>query len=77
MEKTIKNISKEDIITTIKYKATFEELQSVFELVEEIEKEVFPCKDPIYAKMCIGLYFYKLGEMQGKREERARRKIIR
>lgn len=41
MEKTIKNISKEDIITTIKYKATFEELQSVFELVEEIEKRSF------------------------------------
>lgn len=73
MKNSINNITKEDIIAVIKYNATFGELTSIVEVAEEIEKRCFSCKDPIWDKMCMGLYFYKLGEMQGKREERSRR----
>lgn len=73
----IENVTEEDIITIIKYNATFGELTSIFEIAEKIKKRSFQSKDPMWEKMCMGLYFYKLGEIQGKRKERVRRKLRR
>lgn len=75
MEYNLENITKDDIEKVIKYNATFGELTSIKAVAEEIEKRTLSCKDPMWAKMILGLYFYKLGEMQGKRKDRARRSI--
>lgn len=74
MKYNLENITKEDIEKVIKHNATFEELESVFDFIEKIENEACISNEPTWDKMCIALYGYKLGEMQGKREERARRK---
>lgn len=74
MKYNLENITKEDIEKVIKHNATFEELESVFDFIEKIENEAYISNVPTWKKMCIALYGYKLGEMQGKRQERARRK---
>lgn len=74
MKYNLENITKEDIEKVIKHNATFEELESVFDFIEKIENEAYISNVPTWNKMCIALYGYKLGEMQGKRQERARRK---
>lgn len=68
MKYSIENITKEDIAIATKYNATYKELVSAYDLVEIIEN------DPMYNKACIALFAYKLGQMQGKREERARKR---
>lgn len=74
MKYNIENATKEDIAIVAKYNATFGELRSTVDFVERIEKEVFTSNDQMWNKMCMVLYAYKLGVMQGKREERARRR---
>lgn len=37
----IENVTEEDIITIIKYNATFGELTSIFEIAEKIKKKKF------------------------------------
>ena len=71
----IENLTEEDIITVIKYNATFSELTSIVEIVEKIEKRSFPSKDPMWAKMCIGLYFYKLGGNAREKKRKSKKKI--
>lgn len=73
MRYSIENATKEDIEIVAKYNATFRELRSTVDFVERIENQVFTSDDEIWNKMCMVLYAYKLGQMQGKREERARR----
>lgn len=74
MKNSIENITREDVLAAIKYNATFGELESIFDLVKIIENESMKCSDLIWQKMCVALYAYKLGEMQGKREERMKKK---
>lgn len=76
MKYSIENVTKEDITIATKYNATFGELRSTVDFVERLENEVFTSSDPMWNKMCMVLYAYKLGVMQGKREERARRKAF-
>lgn len=73
MRYSIENATKEDIEIVTKYNATFGELRSAVDFVERIENQVFTSNDEIWNKMCMVLYAYKLGQMQGKREERARK----
>lgn len=69
MKYSIENITKEDIAIATKYNSTYKELVSAYDLVEIIGN------DPIMNnKACIALVAYKLGQIQGKREERARRR---
>ena len=75
MEYNIETV-KEDIRSVIKYNAKFDEVKAAIEVVKTIENETFPTNDLIWSKMEICLYAYKLGEMQGKRKERARRKAL-
>ena len=73
MEFNIENITDEDIKKVMNYNATYEELMKAHDLVTgKLDK--FKCNEPIWRNMCMVLYAYKLGEMQGKRTERARRK---
>lgn len=74
MEYNIETV-KEDIRSVIKYNAKFDEVKAAIEVVKTIEN-AFPTNDLIWSKMEICLYAYKLGEMQGKRKERARRKAL-
>lgn len=72
MKYNIENITREDIKITSKYNATYEELMSAFDLAEIMENEIIQCNEPMWRKMCMVLYAYKLGVMHGKREERRR-----
>lgn len=74
MKYSMENATREDINIATKYNATFDELTGAFDFVEKIENEVFTSKDPVWNKMCMVLYAYKLGLMHGKREERLRKK---
>jgi len=69
----IENVTKEDIEILTKYDATFEELISARNFSERIENEVFTSNNEMWNKINLVLYAYKLGQMQGKREERARK----
>lgn len=74
MKYNIENVKEEDIVAAIKYNGTFREIQRTVEIIKRIESEAYPSKDPMWNKANICLYVYQLGAMQGKREERARRK---
>ena len=74
MKNSIENITREDINIIKKYDATYSEGLSAIDFVEIIENEIIKCDEPTWEKMYIALYAYKLGEMYGKREERAKRK---
>ncbi len=69
----IENVTKEDIEILAKYDANFEELISAGNFAERIENEVFTSNNEMWNKINLVLYAYKLGQMQGKREERARK----
>lgn len=69
----IENVTKEDIEILTKYDATFEELISARNFSKRIEYEVFTSNNEMWNKINLVLYSYKLGQMQGKREERARK----
>ena len=76
MKYSIENATKEDIEILAKYDATFEELISARNSLERIENEVFTSNNEMWNKVNLVLYAYKLGQMQGKREERTRRKTF-
>ncbi|MDU1033995.1 hypothetical protein [Clostridium sp.] len=76
MKYSIENATKEDIEILAKYDATFEELISARNFLERIENEVFTSNNEMWNKVNLVLYAYKLGQMQGKREERTRRKTF-
>ena len=69
----IENVTKEDIEILAKYDATFEELISARNFLERIENEVFTSNNEMWNKVNLVLYAYKLGQMQGKRIQRARK----
>lgn len=69
----IENVTKEDIEILTKYDATFEELISARNFSKRIEYEVFTSNNEMWNKINLVLYSYKLGQMQDKREERARK----
>lgn len=69
----IENVTKEDIEILAKYDATFEELISARNFLERIENEVLTSNNEMWNKVNLVLYAYKLGQMQGKRKERARK----
>ena len=74
MEFNIEKITDKDIEKVMNYNATYGELMKAHDLVTGKLENKFKCNDPIWENMCMVLYAYKLGEMQGKRTERARRK---
>lgn len=74
MKYNIENVTEEDIAIATKVKVTFGELKSTYDLVKIIKNKAFTSDDPIWEKICMVSYAYKLGQMQGKREERARRR---
>lgn len=73
MKFNIETITNEDVEIAMNYNATFGECSKTIDLVNKIRPK-FDCSDPTWDKMCLALYAYKLGEMQGKRAERARHK---
>ncbi|NFG22409.1 hypothetical protein FDF11_01755 [Clostridium botulinum] len=73
MKFNIKNITDNDIEKIMRYNATFGKFINMMDLAEKL-KPRFDCNDEVWQKMCMILYAYKLGEMQGKREERLKRK---
>lgn len=75
-EKVIKNITYGDVENIVKnYDLTFGEVSGAISLVE-IVKEIdrFTGNDDKWNMACAMAFAFKLGEMQGKREERFRRK---
>lgn len=74
MRYSIENVTKEDIEILAKYEATFEECRGSIDFCRRVENEVFPSNDEMWNRMCMVLYAYKLGQIQGKREERERRR---
>lgn len=74
MESNIEKITDKDINIVRKYSAEFGEMSKAIDLIESL-KPKYECEDELWVKMSMILYAYKLGEMQGKREERARRKV--
>ena len=73
MKFNIESTTQKDIEIAIKYNATYDELIKSADIAMKIEKTVFKSRDPLWNKICMFLYSYKLGEMQGKREERAKK----
>ena len=65
-------ITDKDINIVKNYNTTLKELSKARELITNLEPE-YELNSEVWEKACILLYAYKLGEMQGKREERARR----
>lgn len=76
MKYNIENVKEEDIRSAIKYNASFNEIKAAVKVIEIIENESFPTNDLMWNKNDICLCAYHLGVMQGKREERARRKAL-
>lgn len=72
MKFNIEDITDKDIDIAMNFNATWGEVTKALDLVEKI-KPKFDCNDETWRKMCMILYAYKLGEMQGKREERAKK----
>ncbi len=73
MNFNIKNITDNDIEKIMRYDATFGEFINMMDLVKKLQMK-FSCDNEHWNKMCMVLYTYKLGVMQGKREERLKRK---
>lgn len=65
-------ITDKDINIVKHYNSTFKELSKARELITNLEPE-YELNSEVWEKTCLILYAYKLGIMQGKREERARR----
>ena len=72
----IKNITDEDIRKVLNCEFTVEELSKAFDLATEKLETKIKGNNPLWDKMCITLYAYKLGEMQGKRAERAKKRRL-
>ena len=74
-EFSMKNITEEDINIAIKYNATYEELTIAHDVIIEKIKSKFPSyNSSTWFEMLTVIIAYKLGQMQGKREERAKRR---
>ena len=67
-------ITEADIDVVMNYNTIFGEDIDALELSSKIE-EKFNCSNEQWNKICIALFAYKLGEMQGKRQERAKKKV--
>lgn len=74
MELNINKITEKDINIVKKYNAKFGEISKAIDLMENL-KPKYECNDELFQKMSMILYAYKLGEMNGKRQERARKKV--
>lgn len=74
MELRINKITEKDINTVMNYNADFEETTKAIDLIGNLNPK-YECNDELWQKMSMILYAYKLGEMQGKRQERAKKKV--
>ena len=75
-KKIIKNITLGDVKTIVEnYDLTFAELTGSVELIDIIKRfNKFDNGDTKWNTACAMAFAFKLGEVYGKREERARRK---
>ena len=73
MKLNIETITSKDINIVKNYNATYEEVEKAIDLIDYL-KPKYRCNEELWEKMSIILYAYKLGEMQGKRYERAKRR---
>ena len=76
-KKVIKNITHGDIENIVKnYDLTFGEVSGAIDLTDIIKKfNKFDNNDIKWNTACAMAFAFKLGEMQGKREERSKRKV--
>ena len=76
-KKVIKNITFGDVKTIVEnYELTFAELTGSVELIDIIKRfNKFDNGDIKWNTACAMAFAFKLGEMQGKREDRSRRKV--
>lgn len=72
MKYNIKTITDKDIEVVMNYNAEFGEITKAIDLIKCL-KPKYGCNDELWEKMSLVLYAYKLGEMQGKRAERAKK----
>ncbi|WP_394875191.1 hypothetical protein [Clostridium neonatale] len=73
MKFNIEDITDKDVDIAMNFKSTYGELVKAHDLAEKL-KSRFDCNDEVWRKICMILYAYKLGEMQGTRNERAKNK---
>lgn len=75
MEFNIENVTKGDINVIMKYDAKIGEMSKARSMIIDLEK-TYDDTNAEWTKMCMMLFAYKLGEMQGKRQERARKRKV-
>ena len=74
-DKMVKNVTKGDINVIMKYDAKIGEMSKARNMIRDLEK-TYDSQNSECTKMCMMLFAYKLGEMQGKRQERARKRKV-